>query len=473
MTGREEERKSLLELYGRKRAELVAVYGRRRVGKTYLIDQTFQDRFAFKHTAISPEELKKEEALALQLESFYRSLVKYGLSKEESRPKSWFDAFDLLEKLLASKGSEERQVVFLDEFPWLDVEGSNFIKSFERFWNDFGCSRNNLMLIVCGSATSWLLNKLINNRAGLYGRTTYEIKLSPLSLKQCEEILKENGNELSRYDVATAYMCLGGIPYYLNYIKSELTLAQNIDMIFFGKEAKLRFEFDRLFQSCFDRPELIKKTVVLLGKKKSGFLRGEIAEKLCVSDGGDLTKMLNALESSDIIEKYVPFGTGSKLFRYRLVDPFCLFCLHFAEERSKERFWSLNLDSQKTTVWKGLAFENVCFAHVEQIKNALRAGDVYAEASPYYDKEDGYQVDLVLKRKDNVINLCEIKFYSSEFVVSKEYSLKVNERKNRIVEVSPKKWAVRNVLISTYGLKKNEYSSVFVNSLTLDDLFIF
>ncbi len=224
-------------------------------------------------------------------------------------------------------------------------------------------------------------------------------------------------------------MCLGGIPFYLNYIKSELTLAQNIDMIFFGKEAKLRFEFNRLFQSCFDHPELTKKTVVLLGKRRCGYLREEIAKKLGVSNEGDLTKMLNALASSDIIEKYVPFGAGSKLSRYRLVDPFCLFCLHFIDERSKARFWSQNLDSQKTAVWKGLAFENVCFAHAEQIKNALRAGDVYTEASPYYDKEGGHQVDLVLKRKDNVINLCEIKFYSSEFIVSKEYSLKVNERK--------------------------------------------
>ncbi len=269
MTGREKEKKTLLEIYKRKRAELVAVYGRRRVGKTYLIDQTFQDRFAFKHTAISPEELKKEKALSLQLESFYRSLIKYGLSKEESEPKNWFDAFDLLERLLLSKGGEERQVVFLDEFPWLDVKGSHFIKSFERFWNDFGCSRSNLMLIVCGSASSWLLSKLISNHAGLYGRVTCEIRLSPLSLKQCEEVLKENGNELSRYDIATAYMCLGGIPFYLNYLRSELTLAQNIDNIFFGKEASLRFEFDRLFLSCFDRPELVKKAVELLGRGKA------------------------------------------------------------------------------------------------------------------------------------------------------------------------------------------------------------
>ena len=212
---------------------------------------------------------------------------------------------------------------------------------------------------------------------------------------------------------------------------------------------------------------------MLLGKKKSGYTRNEIVKKLDISDGGEITKILNALQSSDIIEKYVPFGTGSKIPNYRLIDPFCLFCLNFANNRNENRFWSLNLDSQKITLWKGLAFENVCFAHAEQIKASLGAGDVYAEASPYYDKDDGHQVDLVLKRKDNVINLCEIKFYSSIFTVSKEYFLKVNERKNCIAEIMPKKWAVRNVLISTYGLKKNEYSTTFTNSLTLDDLFLF
>lgn len=474
MIGREKETKELLDLYEGSKAELVAIYGRRRVGKTYLISQTFKNKFTFKHTAISPEDEENDaETLQIQLDSFYSSLTKFGLN-DTKKPKTWFEAFDLLEKLLIEKDNGSRQIVFFDEFPWLDTKKSHFIQAFESFWNSFGCDRENLMLIVCGSANSWIQNNLINNHRGLYGRVTYEIKLLSFNLKETEEYLISNGITLSRYDIATSYMILGGIPYYLGYIKKGLSLSQNIDNIFFAKNAQLSLEFDRLFRSCFENPEFSKKIIILLNEKKIGFTRKEIAEKLKISDGGNLTKYLNSLLSSDFIIKYTPFGTKSKTQYYKLIDPFCIFYLKFKHEKScDEDFWSQNNTTQSISIWKGLAFENVCFNHIKQIKNALNIGGVSTSVSPWYfsSEESNGQVDLVLKRNDNVINLCEIKFYHDDFIVDLNYFKKLNSRIEAARPFVSKKSCIFNTLITTFGVFKNEYSNVFQNVITLNDLF--
>ncbi len=474
MIGREKETKELLDLYNRPRTEFVTVYGRKGVGKTFLINQTFKNKFTFKHTAISPEDKENNsEILETQLESFYSSLIKFGLI-DTKKPTTWFEAFNLLEKLLIQKDDGSRQVVFFDEFPWLDTPKSHFIQAFESFWNSFGCDRENLMLIVCGSANSWIQNNLINNHRGLYGRVTYEIKLIPFSLKESEEYLKSFGIALSRYDITTSYMILGGIPYYLGYIKKGLSLSQNIDNMFFSKTAQLSLEFDRLFRSCFENPEFIKKIIILLNEKKIGFTRKEIAEKLKISDGGHLTKYLNSLLSSDFIIKYQPFGTKSKSQYYKLIDPFCIFYLKFKYEKNNdEDFWAKNNTSQSVNIWKGLAFENVCFNHIKEIKNALNIGGVSTSSSPWYfsSEENSGQVDLVLKRNDNVINLCEIKFYQDDFIVDLNYYKKLNSRIEAARPFVSKKACIFNTLITTYGVFKNEYSDVFQNVITLNDLF--
>lgn len=472
MIGREKEVNELLDLYNDSRAELVAVYGRRRVGKTFLINQTFKDKFTFKHTALSPDG-DEDETIALQLESFYSSLVKYGLEKTK-KPSTWFEAFDLLEKLLIKKDNGSRQVVFFDELPWLDTTKSYFIKAFESFWNSFGCDRENLMLIVCGSANSWIQNNLINNHGGLYGRVTYEIKLSAFNLKETEGYLRSNGILLSRYDIATAYMIMGGIPYYLGYLKKGKSLPQNIDDIFFKKDGQLSLEFDRLFQSCFENPDFAKKLVILLNERKIGLTRNEIVEKLSIGDGGNLTKVLNSLISSDFVIKYIPFGTKSKISYYKLIDPFCIFYLKFKYEKSpSESYWSDNDTSSQLNSWKGLAFENVCFNHVSQIKDALRVGGVASKESPWYFKgtDNNGQVDLVIERNDNVVNLCEIKFYQYDFSVDLNYYKKLNLRIEAARPYVSKRTCIFNTLITTYGLHQNEYSNVFQNVITLDALF--
>ena len=292
--GRDKEIKELVELYNSDKSEFVAVYGRRRVGKTFLIDEALKGKITFRHAGLSPvDEEGKKNSLKDQLKHFYFSLQMQGMKKSKC-PSSWMEAFFMLSQLLEAKDNGKRQVVFLDELPWMDTPRSGFITAFEGFWNTWGCHRDNLMLVVCGSANSWMLDNLVNSHGGLYGRTTYEVKLSPFKLGECEQFLKKKGIRMSRYDIVQSYMVLGGIPYYLGYMKKGLSLAQNIDLLFFEKDAKLRNEYDRLFASVFSNPEQMKRIVGFLGTRRMGYTRQEILSKVGLDDNGLSSKMLKA-----------------------------------------------------------------------------------------------------------------------------------------------------------------------------------
>ena len=476
MIGRKRETKELERLYDSGRAELVAVYGRRRVGKTYLVDETFSGRISFRHAGLSPVDEQSDGLLRAQLDHFYNSLLLHGMPPGD-KPRSWLDAFFLLEKHLQEADNGSRQVVFLDELPWLDTPKSGFLRAFEGFWNTWGCHRKNLMVIVCGSANSWVQDRLLNNHGGLYGRVTYEVKLSPFTLRECEEFYADRRVSLSRYDIAQSYMVFGGIPYYMGYLEPDMSLAQNIDATFFGKNAKLRNEFDRLFDSVFVNPEAVKSIVRLLYTRNAGFTRREISDKLGVSDGGRLSRNLNALIASDFVVKYVPYGLGKRESHYKLVDPFCLFCLHFVEgtTRTNPQFWQQNATSQPVSIWRGYAFENVCFNHIDQVKIALGISGVITESSAWSkraDDEAGMQIDLLIDRNDNVVNMCEIKYYSDDFVVDNDYYRVLLRRQDMLAKSVSRKKSVRNTLITTFGLVQNKYSSVFTNVITLDDLFV-
>lgn len=471
MIGRDNEVRQLEKLYESNKAELVAVYGRRRVGKTYLINETFKNRFFFKHSGLAlNEEDNKNET---QLEHFINSLNIYGI-KIDKKIENWFDAFYNLSKYIMECHGTSKKVIFIDELPWLDTVGSNFISAFEGFWNTFACGRDDLLVIVCGSATSWIENNLINNTGGLYGRVTYEIKLNPFTLYECKEFLESNGVNYSLYDITQAYMVFGGIPYYLNYIDNRFSLVQNIDNLFFKDNALLLLEFDRLFNSIFTFADKAKAIIKLLATNSVGYSRNEIIKKLKLSDGGAFSKYLNSLIASNFIIKYVPFGFSKRDPHYKLVDPFCIFYIKFVLDKSESHnLWSIDSTSPKISSWRGIAFENVCFNHIEQIKYALGISGVSTSISAFFNKEDGYQIDLVIDRKDNIINLCELKFYSDLFKVSKDYHLKINRRTNLVKEKVSKKYSVVNTLISTYGLYKNEYYYSFTNSIVLEDLFKF
>ena len=256
--GRNKEIAELHEIYNRNQAQFVVIYGRRRVGKTFLVNEAFKDRITFHHAGLSPiGDHGKRNLMKEQLQQFYFSLQIQGMPPSHC-PKSWFEAFFMLEKLLQQKDDGTRQVVFLDELPWMDTPRSNFISAFEGFWNSWACSRDNLMLVVCGSATSWILDKLINNHGGLYGRVTREIKLTPFSLADCKAFYEDRGISMSDYDIVQSYMIFGGIPYYMDYFEPGLSLPQNIDKLFFSQGARLADVFYRLLSSVFGNPDDIK-----------------------------------------------------------------------------------------------------------------------------------------------------------------------------------------------------------------------
>ena len=330
------------------------------------------------------------------------------------------------------------------------------------------------MLVVCGSASSWILNKLVNNHGGLYGRLTYQIRLSPFTLGECEEYYESRNIALSRHDMVQSYMIMGGVPYYMGYMRRQKSLSQNIDDMFFTRGAQLRDEFDRLFQSVFDNPDRVKDVVVYLSSRNSGFTRDEISRHLKLSNGGALSSILNPLVANDFVMKYVPFGLSKREVHYKLVDPFCLFYLKFVEGRDSlsEGFWLQNLSSQSIVTWRGIAFENVCFNHIPQIKRALGISGVRTTQSAWSKRDDdkeGTQIDLLISRMDN--NMCEIKFYSDLFTVDGDYYRTVMRRQALLEPHLKRGMGIRNTLITTYGLVHNKYSGVFTNTVTLDDLF--
>lgn len=474
--GRKSEIEELERLYNSDRPEFVAVYGRRRVGKTFLIKQALKDRITFQHTGVSPVDQEGEKnRMKTQLESFYYSLLNHGLEGIQM-PKSWMEAFYLLEQLLMQIDDGSRQVVFLDELPWLDTPRSGFLPAFESFWNGWCSGRDNIMLVVCGSATSWILGNLTRSKGGLYGRLTDEIKLSPFTLKECEDYFTHEEIELSRYDIAQAYMVFGGIPYYLSYFRKGLSFEKNVDKILFGRSPRLKDEFNRLFSAIFSNADDCKKIIRLLATRNSGFTREEIAKSTGLPLGGGLTNTLASLAESDFIQKYSPYGIPGKQERYKLIDNFCLFWLKYVEQNCKDSsFMSDNVTSDILKSWHGVAFEQLCWQHIIQIKRALEIGGVKTSLSAWClkgnEEHRGVQIDMLIFRNDNVVNLCEMKFASSPYEIDKDENMRLRERIEALKSTLSHKQTVHLTMVTTYGVAHGKYSGIVQSQVRLDDLF--
>ncbi len=385
----------------------------------------------------------------------------------------------MLQQLLVKLDDGSRQVVFIDELPWLDTPRSRFVVALEAFWNGWASARDNIMLVVCGSATSWMLNHLINNAGGLYGRLTWYMKLSPFTLYETEKFLQSQGIEMSRYDTVQAYMALGGIPYYLGYFVRGKSLAQNIDALLFGKNAKLRLEFKRLFHALFKYPEKYIEIVKLLATKHHGFTRDEIASHLNSASGGTLSSILETLEQSDFVVRYKPFDSKRGETLYKLIDPYCRTYLHFIEQHrvTDSNYWQHGIGSAAINSWCGIAFEEICMMHQEQIKHALGISAVRCEVSAFTlrgdENHDGMQCDLILRRNDHVVNLCEIKYSQSEYEIDKSYDRVL---RNRLSLLRGRLKATETpvlTFITTFGVKHNSYYSIVQNEVTIEELFKF
>ena len=478
MVGRKTEFEKLESAVSKNRAQIIAVYGRRRVGKTFLINEFFNGQFSFKHTAVSPMDdktkKKKKNLMKLQLLEFYYSMRLYGLNNSEKVPTSWQEAFFLLERLLESKDNGEMMPIFIDELPWMDTPKANFMPAFEHFCNSWCLARKNVKLIVCGSATSWILDKLINNKDGLYGRVTTPLYVSPFTLYECKQLLKNDGLNFDEYDICQAYIAFGGIPYYWDQLRKGLSLAQNIDAILYDYEAPLKDEFDRLFTSQFSSPDDLKKIVTILADTRAGLTRDGILKKGGFTSGGNLSDNLSALEKSKLVRLYTPFGESAP--KYKLVDPFCIFYLkHVKGNTDKPDYWQTHDKSPAVISWMGLAFEDLCWNHIKQIKRALGIEGVITSEYPWnippVSTKRGASIDLIINRDDRFICMCEMKFTRGLFEVDKSYSTTLLERMERVHEAVGGTKTVMSVLVTTYGLKRNEYASRFDKVITMEDLF--
>ena len=476
IVGRQAEIVELEKLYHSDRPEFVAVYGRRRVGKTFLIKQALKGRITFQHTGVSPIDQDSDRGqMRMQLESFYYALLNQGLEGYKP-PKTWMEAFFLLEQLLQNLDNGLRQVVFIYELPWMDTPRSGFLPAFENFWNGWCSGRDNIMLIVCGSATSWILSNLSRNKGGLYGRLTSEIKLSPFTLRECAMYFRHAGIEMSQYDILQSYMVFGGIPYYISYFQKGLSFEQNVDNILFGSKPRLRDEFNRLFAAIFSHPDDSKKIVRLLATRHAGCTREEISKGTGLPLGGGLSTTLAALAESDFITGYTPYGMPKSTVCYKLMDNFCLFWLKYVEPNSKDAgFLTDNMASDILKAWHGVAFEEVCWQHIQPIKRALGIDGVRASLSAWAmrgdDSQDGAQIDMLIVRDDNVVNLCEMKFASTPYSISKDEEMRLRHRIEALKATLSPKQTVHLTMITTYGVAYGKHSGIVQKEVRMEDLF--
>ncbi|MBQ7243643.1 MAG: ATP-binding protein [Bacilli bacterium] len=473
IVGRNLETQELLTALHSSRPEFVVVYGRRRVGKTYLIDTVYRDYIAFRHAGLPPMKGTPKKKLQRQLSAFAMSLAHCGVDVPSSGFDSWTKAFLALECYLDRFPSNQRVVIFLDELPWMDTTSSLFLDAFGLFWNNYLCFHDNMLLAVTGSASSWILDHLVDNNEGFYRRVTHHILLKPFSLDDCSRLLQSNEVHLSTYEVAQIYMAFGGIPFYLNFFMPGESVAQGIDRILFGAGAPLYEEFTSLFSSQFASPDTYESIVRILAKKNMGFSAEEIAEAMKLKPSGSFYDMLRALQRSCIIEQYSLFGQNKRETRFKLADPFCFFYLKQVEpHRDETHYWMNHVSSQSASTHYDYGFELLCFNHVEQIKKALGIGGISSFCYPFLGSVDGTkaQLDLVLRRQDNVVNLIEVKWRNNEYAMDKEEHLKMEHRKEVLSASLKKRESIQPVLMTTFGLKAGDYRSDFSRVLTLEDL---
>ena len=467
--GREYEIRQLEKYRNSKESEFIIVYGRRRVGKTFLVKEFFDDTYDFHVTGLYKKSKK------LQLKNFYLALQEYGAATKKV-PTDWLEAFSELKKLLKGIKKDGKKVVFIDELPWLDTRQSEFLSAFESFWNGWGAQQNDIMLVVCGSATTWITKKLLSDKGGLFNRAARRLYLMPFTLQETERYLVSRGINWSRYDIVECYMTMGGIPYYLKLLDNELPYLTNIDNIFFKRNGALWDEFDHLYDTLFGNSKGYLKIIEALSTKKSGLSRNEIIRETHLDDNGLLTEMLKNLKDSQFVRAYNKFGYDEKNVVYQLSDFFTMFYLRFikGKQNPDEHFWTHFLDNSAKNNWAGQTFEQVCKDHIAQIKKAIGIHAVLADISSWNGvSESGKtQIDLVIDRRDRVTNLCEIKFSVGEFVIDKTYEDTLRKKIQVFREATKSHNALQLVMITTYGVKQNSHSGVMQAQVKMDDLFL-
>lgn len=469
--GRKEEIRQLQAYCESGRPEFIAVYGRRRIGKTFLIDEFFHYQYSFSVSGVldgSPTE---------QITAFTQALRKIGYQGD--MPQSWMNAFFILSELLETRLSEnQRCTIFIDELPCFDTPRSGFIQAFSHFWNTWGQKHPQVLLIVCGSATTWMIKNIIDSHGGLHNRITHEIHLRPFTLNETESMLQSMQIHWDRLSILQIYMIMGGIPYYLSLLQKGESIVQAIDRLYFSAHANLQSEYKRLFASLFREPEPYLEIMRILSASRKGITREEMIKALGKKDNGHLSEYLQNLIKCDFIRYY--FVKTKKVRKtnglYQLTDFFTIFHNTFLTRPiNDEHYWSHNLQTPLMNTWLGLAFERVCMAHIPQIKRCLGIDRIGTEYYSWRSKtsENGSQIDLLIERADRIINLCEVKYSTTPYSIDKSEEMKLRIRQSDFAEETGTKYAIFPTMITTYGIRKNAYSGYIQAEVTLDDLFLF
>jgi AAA+ ATPase superfamily predicted ATPase len=479
--GRLNEKAKLERAFKSPDPEFISIYGRRRVGKTHLVREFFGDNIFFEIVGIHNVSLRD------QLDNFSQALGKsMGIGIQPKQPVSWAEAFGQLEQFLESSSQKKRKgkrVVFLDELPWLNTPRSKFLASLEHFWNSWGSRQRDLLLVVCGSAASWMIQKIIRAKGGLHNRLTDSIALQPFTLCEAKEYLESRGvTGLTLFQIVEIYMVMGGIPHYLKQVENGLSSAQIIDRTCFASHGSLRHEFEKLYSSLFNESEQHLKIVKTLSTKRKGMTRSDIIKSIGLHSGGTVSHRLEELEESGFIQSLVPFGKTSKDTLYRLSDEYTLFYIFWIRNLGRrspgEGHWLTLQNSPRRRAWAGYTFENICIKHLQGLKKALGISGVETAAASWIHHAQskseipGAQVDLVIDRRDQTINLCEMKFSESTFMIDKRYAKDLRRKIDVFRKVTKTRKNVFLTMVTTYGITDNAYAKELVtNSLTLKDLY--
>ncbi len=475
---RVKELKILERIYRSGKPEFLAIYGRRRVGKTFLIREFFKDKGCyFAITGVKNARTKK------QLKNFAEEFVRVFNPKQYEPPGDWNEAFSQLRRVIEGIKKTERIILFFDELPWLAPSRSEFLEDLDHFWNRYISQDERIILIVCGSAASWMIKKIVRNKGGLHGRLTADMRLLPFDLKETEEFLNQQGITMNRKAIIDIYMAIGGIPKYLSYIQKGHSALQTINHLCF--DGPLEDEFDELYSSLFERHDRHVSIIKALAEYPGGLVKSAIAKKTGLSAGGGMNLILEELEKSGFILALKNFGKKKKDCHFKLIDEYSLFYLKWQQQAKDanlrardDKFWITVFNSPAGRVWAGYAFEMLCLKHLSNIKEALGISGILTSASgwiyktPKGSKKRGVQIDLLIDRADNCINLCEIKYSDEEFTISKAYDKELREKKSVFISQSKTKKSLFLTFIAPYGIKKNAgYFETADVTLTMDDLF--
>lgn len=470
LIAREQECARLQKCLESDRSELITIYGRRRIGKTFLVDEFFNQQYDF--TCVGVHRGNK----AVQLRNFAKQLKRAMGEKTAQKFTDWMDAFDALEDYLETLPSDRKKVVFIDEMPWMDTGKADFVMALENFWNGWAARRRDILMIATGSASSWMVENIEDNQGGLHDRGTCKLHLKQFTLKETEEYLRSRGCRWDRYQIMQCYMVMGGVPYYLSLLDVKQSIDQNIDRLFFEEKAELKSEFDNLYSALFKYSERYISIVKMLYDNRSGLTREEI-NKLYIYPDDNLTKIIRNLVQCDFIKETVQYKKGERSIIYRLTDFFTIFYFKFLKENliGNETWWQQNMLGAQVMSWSGLAFERICESHIHQLKRALGISGVATEVSIWRKLKDqtskGAQIDLIIRRADRMIHLCEMKFSTSKFAISNSYEQDLLERQAIFVETEKIEEAVVHTFVTTYGVKDGTHKSIVHSEVTMEDLY--